>query len=62
MVWIQVEVAHLSVIGQLIQAMALLFLEHVLLLAGQVFAELMTLVDLFWPFFAIQLYLDQSWA
>ena len=45
MVWVYAEVTH--VIGYQIQAMAVLFSEHVLLLAEQVFAEVMVLVDSF---------------
>ena len=62
MVWIQVEVVHLSVIGQLIQAMASLFSEHALLLAKQLTDGVMILVDMFLPFFSVWLYLDQFWA
>ena len=47
MVWVQVEVVHLSVIGQLIQAMALLFSEHALLLAEQVTDGVIILFDVF---------------
>ena len=53
MVWIQVEVMHLSVIGQLIQAMASLFSEHALLLAEQLTDGVMILVDVFLPFFSV---------
>ena len=53
MVCMQVEVAYPSVIGQLIQAMALLFSEQALLLAEQLTDGVMILVDVFLPFFSV---------